>query len=274
MTASKKTILVPWDFTEKSEFALKHAINFARKTGDKITLLHIVDKGGLLKNKSKKVQETIDATNRMNVVSSEFMKETGIEISPIVLEGSIFTTIADVAKHFQISIVVMGTHGMKGIQKVTGSWALKVISSAHLPFLIVQSPPANDTFNNIVFPVDISKESSEKLSWAKYMCSNFKSNIRIVKQHYEGTKASSNLAIVSKYLSKNEIPYDVYEAVKKKDFAESVVKYAKRIKSDAILIMIKKDINIADYIMGLDEQTIIFNEYKLPVICINPGNKA
>ena len=47
----------------------------------------------------------------------------------------------------------MGTHGMKGMQKLTGSWALKVIVKSKVPFIVVQDPPADqERYHNIVFP--------------------------------------------------------------------------------------------------------------------------
>ncbi|MBI5218876.1 MAG: universal stress protein [Bacteroidia bacterium] len=274
MSDAKKTILVPWDFTEVTENALLHAINVAKKLDNDITLLHIVDKGGLLKNKSKKVHETIASTNKLNVLSSDYSTKYGVKINSIVIEGSIFTTISDVAWLLNVSMVVMGTHGMKGMQKVTGSWAMKVISGTNLPFLVVQAPPSRSELRNIIFPVDETRDSLEKLTWARFLQKCCDAKMRIVKQHFAGgTKVSSNIAVVTKFFAKYSIPFDIYEPSKKKEFTEAVIGYSHKIEADIILIMIKKDIHITDYIMGMDEQNIIFNEHKIPVMCINPGNK-
>lgn len=272
MSDAKKTILVPCDFTVSSENALLHAINVAKRLDNEITLLHIVDQKGLLKNNAKKVQETISSTNKLNEMSCNYSKY-GIKINCIVLEGSIFTTISDVSRELNVSLIVMGIHNMKGMQKITGSWAVKVISSTNIPFLVVQAPPVRNEIKNIIFPVDEYKESLEKLTWSKFLQNCCESKMRIVKQSYAGTKVTSNLAVVTKYFSKYNIPHDMYEPPKSKDFIKAVIDYSEKVKADIILIMMKKGINITDYIMGLDEQTLIFNEHKIPVMCVNPGNK-
>ncbi len=273
MSEVKKTILVPCDFTEATENALLHAIVFAKKLENDITLLHIVDQRGLLKNKSKKVQETISSTNKLNEMACDFTAKYGVKVKGFLIEGSIFTTIADVSKQFHVSLIVMGIHTMKGLQKITGSWAMKVISSTNIPFLVVQKAPERDEIKNIIFPVDEYRETLEKLTWSKFLQSCCGSQMRIVKQSYSGTKVLSNITVVTKYFSKNNISFDIYEPHQKKDFIKAVKDYSNKVKADIILIMIKKDIHLTDYIMGLDEQALIFNEYKIPVLCVNPGNK-
>ena len=41
-------------------------------------------------------------------------------------------------------------------------------------------------------------------------------------------------------------------------------------KADLILITTTKNINIADYVLGAQEQAIIANSSKIPVMCVNP----
>ena len=86
-------------------------------------------------------------------------------------KGSIFTAIADFVnqkgvpddKKKNVDLVLMGTHGMKGMQKLTGSWALKVIVKSKVPFIVVQDAPADEErYHNIVFPVDFKKENKGK----------------------------------------------------------------------------------------------------------------
>ncbi|GAI18925.1 unnamed protein product, partial [marine sediment metagenome] len=75
----------------------------------------------------------------------------------------------------------MGTHGMRGMQKLTGSWALKVIVGSEVPFVVVQEPPANEHFNNIVFPIDFRAETKEKLNWAVYLAKYYHTKLHIIK---------------------------------------------------------------------------------------------
>jgi nucleotide-binding universal stress UspA family protein len=70
-----------------------------------------------------------------------------------VLCGTIFNTIGKYASDTDARMVIMGTHGIKGMQKLTGSWALKVIVKSKVPFLVVQDKPSEKRrFTDIVFP--------------------------------------------------------------------------------------------------------------------------
>ena len=136
----KEPILVPWDFSQVAEYALEHAVNFAKNTDNSIALIHVVKKQKEIETAKNKLQEIVDQTKEKH----------GIELSLIVREGSIFTAINDAVEETDASLVVMGTHGMKGMQKFTGSWALKVIAGSKAPFVVVQDAPGKE-LKNIVF---------------------------------------------------------------------------------------------------------------------------
>jgi len=125
----KGTVLVPWDFSQIAEYALAHSALYAEVLGTEITLVHVV----------KKEKEVVEATNKLNTVATVTTKKYNIKTNVIVREGSIFNTITNVAEEVNAQLCVMGTHGMKGLQKFTGSWALKVIVDTKVPFIVVQS---------------------------------------------------------------------------------------------------------------------------------------
>ncbi len=59
-------------------------------------------------------------------------------------------------------LVVMGTHGMKGMQKITGSWALKVIVKSKVPFIVDRISPMPGEYHNM-FSRSIRVENKEKM---------------------------------------------------------------------------------------------------------------
>jgi hypothetical protein len=54
------------------------------------------------------------------------------------------------------------------------------------------------------------------------------------------------------------------------DFGKETISYAKSIDADAIMLMTTRDIGFTDYVLGAQEQYIIANSERIPVICINP----
>ncbi len=257
-------ILVPWDFSQVAEYALAHSVQFAEKIKGQISLLHVV----------KKDKEVVEATNKLNTVAEVSSKKYGIKPNVIVKVGSIFKIISDVANEMEVALVIMGTHGMKGMQKFTGSWALKVIVDTKAPFVVVQAPPAHKEINNVVFPVDFRAESKEKLGWAYYLAKNFNTKIHICKpeitDEFMVKKVRSNLLFAKKYLDERNIDYDITTVEGTDDFAEATIKFAKNVDTDLILILTTKNITLQDYILGADEQKIIANGTKIPVMCVNP----
>jgi nucleotide-binding universal stress UspA family protein len=276
MAEKQKLIVVPWDFTPVADHALAHAVKISRMVKNDICLLHIVDK-------AIKPQDEGQKKVLLKSVADENAKKYSLVIVPEIAKGTIFTAIADYVnqkgvkeddKKVEVSLVVMGTHGMKGMQKLTGSWALKVIVKSTVPFIVVQEPPVDqERYHNIVFPVDFKKENKEKTKMAIFMGKYFDSKMHILvttatdANLIKKTKINLNFAI--KYLIQNNIDYQIHE-VPKGNFAEQTLDFAQKINADLLLIMTTKNITFADYMVGASEQYIIANSSKIPVCCVNP----
>jgi nucleotide-binding universal stress UspA family protein len=267
MEEHKKIIIVPWDFSHVAAHALAHAVKIGRMVGSDICLLHIVDTGISPKAYAEK-------TKHLKLLVEENNVKYNIPIIYHISKGSIFSAIADYANEKEASLVVMGTHGMKGMQKLTGSWALKVIVKSKIPFIVVQDPPADqERYHNIVFPVDFRGENKEKIKMAIFMGKYFESKVHMLvsvsldKNILKKTKINLNFAI--KYLIQNNIDYEIHD-MPKGNIAEQTIDFAQKINADLILIVTTKNITFADYIVGASEQQIIANSSKIPVCCVNP----
>ena len=267
MEEHKNLIVVPWDFTEVASHALAHAVKISRMVGNEIALLHIVDEG---------ISQKAMAEKRIHLqrATEENSKKYSTPLSWHITKGSIFHAIADFANEKEASLVLMGTHGMKGMQKLTGSWALRVMVKSKTPFIVVQAPPADqERYHNIVFPVDFRSENKEKMKMAIFMGKYFDSKIHMFvagttdKILAKRTKINLNFAV--KYLIQNNIEYQIHE-VPKKNFAQQTLDFALNINADLVLIITTKNITIADYTFGASEQYIIANSSKIPIMCVNP----
>lgn len=267
MEENKKLIVVPWDFTHVADHALAHAAKISKMVANDICLLHIADPG-------IKAKDEVMKRSSLKQLTEEYSKKYNVPITYHISKGSIFSAIAEFANDKEASLVVMGTHGMKGMQKITGSWALKVIVKSKIPFIVIQDPPLDqDRYHNIVFPVDFRGENKQKIKMAIFMGKYFESKIHMLvgvttdKSLIKKTKINLNYAI--KYFIQNNIEYEIHE-VPKGNFAEQTLDFAQSIKADLILIMTTKNITVADFVMGASEQYIIANSSKIPVCCVNP----
>lgn len=259
-----KPLMVPWDFTKVAEYALEHAVKIAKIDGNSIYLAHIV----------KKKEEVDRFQGILEVYTIEAFKKYSVKPKVIVRTGTIFNSIGEIADEIDAQMVIMGTHGIKGMQKLTGSWALKVIVSSKVPFVIVQSPPEVNKFEDIVFPVDFRKEDKEKVNWLIFMHNHFNSRIHIIRTEKTDKRllrgVNSNIAFTKKILDQKHVKYDIISAPGEKSFARETIDYAVQIRAGLIVIMTTKNIGFTDYVLGADEQYIIANSAKIPVMCVNP----
>ena len=268
MEKDNKLIIILWDFSNVSENALLHGIKIAKMANNDIRLLHIVNKGIKQKDKDK-IRQKLDK------VVEQITSEHSINASSVILEGTIFSTISKYATDQNANVVILGTHGMKGMQKITGSWALKVIVGSEVPFIVVGDKPRDQKkIQNIVFPIDFRSENKEKVNMAIYMGKYFDSKIHILKDPLTdktlARKINTNLNFAIKHLIQNNIEYNIHTIKEKGNFAKETLKFAEQNNADLILIMTTKNINFSDYILGASEQYIIANSSKIPVMCLNP----
>lgn len=259
-----KPIIVPWDFTEKSQFAFEHAVNLSNILKKDIVLLHIVEN-----------PEAIESSfEKLKLKTQELKKNFMVNSHPIVKTGHIFETIKEVSQEYKAEMIVMGTHGIKGIQKFVGSRALKVIANSKIPFVVIQDKPKSSKFDKIVFPIDFRTENKEKVNYINYLSANFNAKFLLFKRKVDDKgfkkKIASNLLYVETFLKNNNVEYEIFTAQGGMSFEKETVKFSVDQAADMILVLTTRDINYLDYILAAKEQYIIANPEKIPVMCINP----
>jgi len=264
MTDEKKNILVAWDFSEVAAHALEHAFIFADKAVVEITLLHIV----------KYESEKDDAMKLLQKSVKQIEDEKGKKVNCLVEIGNIFKTINLVAERNKSMLVIMGTHGIRGMQKLTGSWALKVVVGSKIPYIVVHDSPIKDSYKSIVFPINFKFETTEKLRWAIFLNKFFEAKIYLITpkindETYTG-RIKANLMFSKRYLAERKIDFEIQTTTETTDYGEEILKYAKGVGADIIIIMTTKNIGIQDYFLGANEQYIIDNSFSIPVMCVNP----
>ena len=267
MEQEKKSIMVTWDFSAIAYKALKHAIRMSHIVKYNIVLFHIV----------KDPEEVEAAREKLEQTVVEIKQDLGEEVNYYVNHGKIFKEIADYAsdEENKVDFVVMGTHGMKGGQKLFGSWALKVIAGSSVPFIVVQDdPPEKDRYTDIVFPIDFKSENKEKLQWAIFLGKYLNSKIHLYKAPMVDKnlqkKVNVNLNFAIRFLIQNNIDYEIHSAKKSGKFQKEILAFSKKIQADLILITTTKHLTKVDYIFGAKEQYLLSNSEKIPVMCVNP----
>lgn len=261
----KNIILVPTDFTKVADCALNHAIVLAKKLGAEINLLHIVSK-----------QNAIEPTKeKLNKIAEDVRAKHGLTINGIARVGNIFDDIGDVAAEIGAKLIIMGTHGVRGIQHLTGSNAIKVITNSTVPFIVVQEKSITDGYEKIVLPMDMSKETKQKVDATAYLAKYFNSKVYVFApkedDEFLGNAVKRNVAFTEKFLKEHNIPYEIKISEDKGNFTKLTIRYAAAINADLIAIVNDPDAaGVPDFLGSSDEQHILTNDPQIPVLCVNP----
>ncbi|MCC4213956.1 universal stress protein [Leeuwenhoekiella parthenopeia] len=157
-----KKILIPTDFSEHSEYALEVAAELAKKYNASLVVLHMIglSESVLTRDESQEMYEAIYymrlAKKRFNdFLDRDYLKS--IQIEETVQHYRDFQEINAVAKDFGADLIVMGSHGARGLKEVfVGSNTEKVVRTSEVPVLVVKDRSAHFKLDKVVFACDFN----------------------------------------------------------------------------------------------------------------------
>jgi nucleotide-binding universal stress UspA family protein len=144
---SFQRILVPTDFSETSDRALDWAVEVAARLGSSITVMHAYEipivgvPDGTLVATAEMAERLADASREALEATVERHRGRGVPLEAVLHEGVPWEEINRVADALDADLVVMGTHGRKGIARaLLGSVTEKVVRSAHRAVATIRGP--------------------------------------------------------------------------------------------------------------------------------------
>jgi nucleotide-binding universal stress UspA family protein len=267
MSSKPNKILVPTDFSKVAECALGHALKVAEHTGAEVYLLHVVAKASEADEARRKLDQQVAAAAA---------RSAGVPVHKLVRVGNIYDDIGDAAAEIAASLIIMGTHGMRGMQFITGSRALRVITSSEVPFIVVQERPIKEGgYDSIVVPLDLHKETRQKLTLVAEMAKTFKSKVHLLvpkeDDEFLHKQLENHIKFAKHYLGERGIEHDAAIAdADSGDFVKAVVRHSIAVDADLIAIMNLAQGNIFGVLGVPYEQEVLANEAQIPVMLMNP----
>ncbi len=263
MTSINRKILVPYDYTNKSEYALKYAVQISKIVETDIVLLHVVEDISEEATHLKKLKEVADA----------FKTKYGVEIECKIRSGVIHKVIKIFAETIDALFVIMKTQPPTKKEKLFGSRSIRVMSGSQIPFIVVQEEPKSLAFRKVVFPIDFRTENKEKLIWISTLAKYYTSKIYLFKPKVNDFKVRNNLEFSKRFLEGKNIDYEIVRNDTGKGLADATLDFAKEKGAQLIIIMLQKNQTLLGQLFGSREQKYITNKYKIPIMCINPRIK-
>ena len=162
-----KNVLFATDFSVASEIALPYAVSIARRFHSNLLVAHIVNYDGFGLMAHDAIAQVLTGVKKIAAIKiAEAMRSDypeGVPYQTIVEEGSIVDKLLDIVQQKNIDLVVLGTHGRRGLDLMLGSVAAKIFRLALCPVLTVGPnvpPNVSETgpVKHILYPMELSAD--------------------------------------------------------------------------------------------------------------------
>jgi len=237
-----KKILVPTDFSDNANNALRYAINIGNYFEAEIHLIHIYEvmskpdflesnREYIRENSERDVSDTIRKFKKL-LFGKTKLRGQGIEGNPIEV-------ICSFAKNKNFDLIVMGTQGASGLKKIfLGSKTFGVMKKTNTPLLAVPNDFKYRAIKNIIFPVDSGiVADSDVLEPLLEISKSYKSNIKVI--HLATEKVVTGFDPGIDYMLK-EIPHSFHRMSGSKDINGVINDFVWEENSD-MLCMIRRE---------------------------------
>jgi nucleotide-binding universal stress UspA family protein len=169
-------ILCPVDFFPASDAAVTYAAGLASHYDAKLHLLHVVSP--VVPMAYEFPMHTVDITKSLQETSTQELRQLqarvsqgGVNVQIGLSLGDVYDEIKRAIKVVKPELVVMGTHGRRGVERwLMGSTTEKLLRHTPVPLLTISAkeerPMANPQFRRILVTTDFSDGTADALAYA------------------------------------------------------------------------------------------------------------
>ncbi|WP_190811051.1 universal stress protein [Flagellimonas sp. S3867] len=268
-----KSIIVPVDFSEQSEKALKVAANLAKEHDAELLVLHMLELSPAIMSESGYVsQEQVVHLIRIGekrfakFLDKPYMK--GVAVTPVIKHYKVFSEVNELAQNHNADLIVMGSHGTDGLKEIfIGSNTERVVRTSDVPVLVIKDD--NDKFKveRFVFACDFKDENIEALKKAAEIAKLFKSKLYLVYVNTPGDEFLSTedaYSRITKLLNIATLGLEV-EIYNDYSVEKGILNYSESVAADLIGIPTHGRRGLSHFFMGSIGEDIA-NHSQIPVI--------
>lgn len=267
-------ILVPTDFSEQAENALKVAAMLAKSHNAEIYLLHMMEIPMQQLdpiNAHSDVPEVLFfmklAHKKFNdLMSSDFLE--GITVHETVKADITFNEIKDACKELDIDMIVMGSHGATGIKEMfVGSNAEKVVRTSEIPVLVIKNEHDSFEISDFVFASDFKNDNKETYKQAIKFAESINAKIHLLMvntaSHFITTSEAKDR--INDFISGQTFDNYTINIYNDVTVEQGILNFSRDIDADLIGISTHGRQGIAHFFNGSISEDLV-NHAKRPVI--------
>ena len=283
-----KSILHPTDFSEQSMVAFYHALKLALIQKSKLTLMYVTSKENdvLDWEKFPKVRDTLFKWGLIskNASRKDVYTELGVEVKKIIGKNSnIIDSVVGIVDHEEIDLIVMATHGSKGLPKwINPSISEPISRESMVPTLFipynckpfVSSENGKFDLNKILIPIDHKPRPQRAVDYGINVGKIYGENkTRFYIMHVLDKKKNWS----EKDMPEINLPKDEDFIVRLEHRAKSVsyeiIKVANEVKADLLVIATEGHTGFLDVLQGSTSEQIL-HQSKHPILTIPNSNRS
>ncbi|PCJ95299.1 MAG: universal stress protein UspA [Flavobacteriaceae bacterium] len=268
-----KTIIVPVDFSEQSEYALKVAASIATEQKSEIIALHMLEMSDAMISSSEGMymNQTMFFLKLAEKQFKDFLNKPflkNIKVIPIIKHYKVYSEVNEIAAKHNANLIVMGSHGTDGLKEIfIGSNAEKMVRNANIPVLVIKEDMPSFKVRNIVFASNFDEENIKVYEKAGVFAKKLSAKLELVYINTPGDKFLSTEDAdikISKFLDKIESQQAV-EIYNDYNVEKGILNYSKKMNADLIAIPTHGRKGLSHFFMGSIGEDIA-NHAKIPVV--------
>jgi nucleotide-binding universal stress UspA family protein len=285
MSEKAISLLIPVDFNEQSLVALEQSYNLARLLQTELVLLYVHEERDFINSlfsKEQKQQISEDINHRLEEIASEISQKTGLRVSPVVKRGKVHAAILETAEQYNSRFILMGTNDEQSDQEknsLIGSNTSKVIRQSKIPVITFNTKTHFDGCRSILLPLDLTKETRQKVTHAIQMAKLFGSTIKVISVLWDADSRAirqqlmAQLAQAQSFIREAGIKCEtqlIETGSSAQDLVPAILNYSEEQQDiDLIMIMTQQENRLVEFFIGSAAQQII-RESTIPVMSIIP----
>ena len=238
-----KRILVPTDFSEHAEYALKVAAQIAKKNNCELFIFNLLDlpshigdavTGGV---NIPEVMLFLKKTNEsLDELKAEYEVD-GLDITTAARIGRTFEEIVTYSKEQNIDLIVMGSHGTSGYKELMiGSNTEKVVRYSNVPVLVIKNEIEVFEPENFVFASDFSDEIKKPFESLVKFAKIFNAHLNLVMINTPNSFKSTLVAekIMNDFIEGVDIGKHSLHIYNDTNVENGILNYANKVDADLI----------------------------------------
>jgi len=269
-----KKILVPTDFSEQAENALKVAAQLAKKYGSEIYVLHMLElpmQEVDMMNTASPLPEAMFFVKLAqqkfeDLLSRDYLE--GLVVRDIVKNYPSFSSIIDTCHEHQVDLIVIGSHGASGLKEMfIGSNTEKVVRTSDIPVMVIKNEHAEFSVDRFVFASDFNKDNRETYKQATDIAKLFGAKMYLVMVNTANSftpTAKANIRMHD-FIKDSDFKDYTTHIYNDESVEMGILNFSKEIDADLIGISTHGRQGIAHFFNGSISEDLV-NHAKRPVI--------